>query len=51
MKRVSVRFADKEHQDLAVLAQNEGRSINDLVREAVRLHIQNQTNQTYERNH
>jgi predicted DNA-binding protein len=43
MKRVSVRFADKEHEDLEKLSQELERSMNDLIREAVRQYIQNQS--------
>ncbi len=31
MKRVSVRFADKEHEDLVFLSKQTERSINELV--------------------
>jgi predicted HicB family RNase H-like nuclease len=39
MKRVSVRFADKEHEDLALLSEEKERSLNDLIREAVRQYL------------
>ncbi len=40
MKRVSVRFADKEHEDLVFLSKQTERSINELVREAVRKYVE-----------
>ncbi|MCY7277365.1 MAG: ribbon-helix-helix protein, CopG family [Phormidesmis sp. CAN_BIN44] len=43
MKRVSVRFADKEHEDLANLSKQLERSLNDLIRESVRQYIENQS--------
>ena len=39
MKRVSVRFADKEHEDLVELGEQTERSMNDLIREAVRQYL------------
>ncbi len=39
MKAVSIRFADTEHEDLAKLSSQVERSINDIVREAVRQYI------------
>jgi len=41
MKRISIRFADKEHDELSALSKEMERSINDLVREAVRQYIEN----------
>ncbi|NJR48903.1 MAG: ribbon-helix-helix protein, CopG family [Leptolyngbyaceae cyanobacterium CSU_1_3] len=43
MKRISVRFADKEHEDLEKLSQQLERSMNDLIREAVRKYVQSQS--------
>lgn len=42
MKRVSVRFADKEHELLVNLSEQVERSINDLIREAVRKYMETQ---------
>jgi predicted HicB family RNase H-like nuclease len=43
MKKLTVRFADKEYEDLSMLAQHKERSLNDLVREAVRQYVQRET--------
>jgi len=43
MKQVSVRFADKEHEDLALLSQQLERSLNDVIREAVRQYVERNT--------
>ncbi len=42
MKRVSVRFADQEHEGLAALSEQTERSLNDLIREAVRQYLEKQ---------
>ncbi|BAZ20099.1 hypothetical protein NIES4073_09750 [Kalymmatonema gypsitolerans NIES-4073] len=39
MKALNIRFSDKEHKDLQETSQRLERSINDLVREAVREHL------------
>ena len=39
MKALNVRFSDKEHKDLQCASQQLGRSINELVREAVREYL------------
>ena len=39
MKRFTVRLSDKEHEDLEKLSLDLERSINDMVREAVRLYV------------
>ena len=41
MKALNIRFSDKEHKDLQEMSQHLERSINDLVREAVREHLVN----------
>lgn len=43
MQKLTVRFLDKEHQDLTKLSQKTERSLNDLVREAVRQYIVRET--------
>jgi predicted transcriptional regulator len=43
MKKLTVRFADQEYEGLSQLAQNKERSLNDLVREAVRQYIERET--------
>ncbi|MFB2767887.1 ribbon-helix-helix protein, CopG family [Pelatocladus sp. BLCC-F211] len=43
MQKLTVRFSDKEHQDLTKLSQKTERSLNDLVREAVRQYIERET--------
>ncbi|WP_414581257.1 ribbon-helix-helix protein, CopG family [Scytonema sp. PCC 10023] len=43
MQKLTVRFSDKEHQDLTKLSQNTERSLNDLIREAVRQYIERET--------
>lgn len=43
MKRISVRFADKEYEDLVKLGSQLERSLNDLIREAVRQHVKGNT--------
>lgn len=42
MKAVTVRFSDREHEKLAKLSQKVERSINELVREAVRIYVEQQ---------
>jgi predicted DNA-binding protein len=42
MRQVSIRFADAEHEKLAALSESLERSLNDLVREAVRQYIERQ---------
>ena len=44
MKKLTVRLADHEYQDLSRLAQRKERSLNDLVREAVRLYAREGNN-------
>ncbi|HAZ47627.1 MAG TPA: CopG family transcriptional regulator [Cyanobacteria bacterium UBA11369] len=39
MKALNVRFSDKEHENLKETSQRLERSINDLVREAVREYL------------
>ncbi|BAY45676.1 hypothetical protein SAMD00079811_32830 [Scytonema sp. HK-05] len=39
MKALNVRFSDKEHKDLQQASQQLERSINELVREAVREYL------------
>jgi predicted HicB family RNase H-like nuclease len=39
MKALNVRFSDKEHKDLQCASQQLERSINELVREAVREYL------------
>lgn len=39
MKALNIRFSDKEHKDLQKASQECERSINDLVREAVREYL------------
>lgn len=39
MKQVSVRFSDKEHLGLVEESANQERSINEIVREAVREYL------------
>ncbi|MBW4585218.1 ribbon-helix-helix protein, CopG family [Aetokthonos hydrillicola Thurmond2011] len=40
MQRLSTRLSDKEYEDLVKLSQQTERSLNDLVREAIRKFIQ-----------
>ncbi|HEY9871983.1 MAG TPA: ribbon-helix-helix domain-containing protein [Candidatus Obscuribacterales bacterium] len=40
MKRVTARFSDKEHQGLLQLANQSERSMNDVIRDAVRQYLQ-----------
>ncbi|MBO3462059.1 CopG family transcriptional regulator [Aetokthonos hydrillicola Thurmond2011] len=40
MKRLSVRFSDKEYEDLVKLSHQTERSLNDLVRESTRQLVQ-----------
>ena len=39
MKALNIRFSDKEHEDLQKASQQSERSINELVREAVREYL------------
>ncbi|MEI2580949.1 ribbon-helix-helix protein, CopG family [Scytonema sp. PRP1] len=39
MKALNIRFSDKEHKDLQQASQELERSINELVREAVREYL------------
>ena len=39
MKALNIRFSDKEHKGLQHRSQQEERSINELVREAVRSYL------------
>lgn len=39
MQKLTVRFSDREHEGLTRLAQQTERSMNDLVREAVREYL------------
>ena len=43
MKKLTVRFADGEYEGLRQLAQSKERSLNDLVREAVRKYLETET--------
>ncbi len=43
MQKLTVRFSDKEYQDLARLSQKTERSLNDLVRESVRQYTEKET--------
>ncbi|MBO3461415.1 ribbon-helix-helix protein, CopG family [Aetokthonos hydrillicola Thurmond2011] len=40
MKALNIRFSDKEHENLQQTSKNLERSINDIVREAVRQYLQ-----------
>lgn len=40
MKRVTARFSDKEHEGLTKLAEQSERSMNDVIRDAVRQYLQ-----------
>ena len=39
MKAMNVRFSDQEHKDLKAASETMERSINEIVREAVRVHL------------
>ncbi|WP_442994328.1 ribbon-helix-helix protein, CopG family [Scytonema sp. PRP1] len=43
MQKLTVRFSDKEHQDLTKLSEKTERSLNDLIREAVRQYTERET--------
>ncbi len=43
MQKLTVRFSDKEYQDLTQISQKTERSLNDLVREAVRQYVEKET--------
>ena len=43
MQKLTVRFSDKEHQDLTNLSHKTERSLNDLIREAVRQFVEKET--------
>jgi predicted transcriptional regulator len=43
MQKLTVRFSDKEYQDLSKISQKTERSFNELVREAVRQYIEKET--------
>jgi predicted DNA-binding protein len=40
MKRFALRLSDKEHEELEKLAQDLERSMNDVVREAIRKYLE-----------
>jgi predicted transcriptional regulator len=43
MQKLTVRFSDKEYQELTKLSQEMERSLNELVRESVRQYVQRET--------
>ncbi len=43
MQKLTVRFSDKEYQDLTRLSQKAERSLNDLIREAIRQYMEKET--------
>jgi predicted transcriptional regulator len=43
MQQRTVRFSDQEHQDLTKLSLKTERSLNDLIREAIRQYVERET--------
>ncbi|MBW4447118.1 MAG: ribbon-helix-helix protein, CopG family [Spirirestis rafaelensis WJT71-NPBG6] len=43
MQRYNLRLADKEYEDLKKISEQTERSINDLIREAIRNFVETQT--------